>query len=117
MSRKKDAAKDRLDYSGEIILRDQLALERTRLANERTLLSYIRTSLYLIVGGIALMRVENLSHLQWLGIVCFVLSAIAIAIGLYHYIDLRLLLNRCHDMSSISKIRSGSEEPRPPSDS
>ncbi|GAP67936.1 hypothetical protein BA6E_101382 [Bacteroidales bacterium 6E] len=28
----------------QIILRDYLALERTRLANERTLLSYIRTS-------------------------------------------------------------------------
>lgn len=113
----KTPPKDRLDYSGEIILRDQLALERTRLANERTLLSYIRTSLYLIVGGIAFLRVENLSHLQWLGIVCFVLSGIAIAIGLYHYIDLRLLLNRCHDMSSFSKISSESKELRPPSDS
>ncbi|HQZ43477.1 MAG TPA: DUF202 domain-containing protein, partial [Flavobacteriales bacterium] len=36
----------------DLILRDHLALVRTRLANERTLLSYIRSALYLLLGGI-----------------------------------------------------------------
>ena len=31
----------------ELILRDHLALDRTRLANERTLLAYLRTALML----------------------------------------------------------------------
>ena len=35
----------------ELILRDHLALDRTRLANERTLLSYLRTALMLMVAG------------------------------------------------------------------
>ena len=35
----------------ELILRDHLALDRTRLANERTLLAYLRTSLMLLVAG------------------------------------------------------------------
>jgi putative membrane protein len=36
----------------ELILRDQLAIDRTVLANERTLLAYIRTALaFLVVGG------------------------------------------------------------------
>jgi putative membrane protein len=35
----------------ELILRDHLALDRTRLANERTLLAYMRTALMLIVAG------------------------------------------------------------------
>ena len=35
----------------ELILRDHLALDRTRLANERTLLAYIRTALMLMVAG------------------------------------------------------------------
>jgi putative membrane protein len=43
----------------EIILRDYLALERTKLANERTLLSYIRSSLYLMLGGIAIIQLEG----------------------------------------------------------
>jgi putative membrane protein len=35
----------------ELILRDHLALDRTRLANERTLLAYLRTALMLAVAG------------------------------------------------------------------
>ena len=35
----------------ELILRDYLAIERTKLANVRTLFSYIRTSLYLLTAG------------------------------------------------------------------
>ncbi len=40
-------------HKEEIKLNDYLALERTRLANKRTLFSYIRTTLYLTLGGIA----------------------------------------------------------------
>ncbi|MEW6755450.1 MAG: DUF202 domain-containing protein [Candidatus Latescibacterota bacterium] len=35
----------------ELILRDQLAIDRTVLANERTLLAYCRTSLALVLTG------------------------------------------------------------------
>ena len=35
----------------ELILRDHLAIDRTRLANERTLLAYLRTALMLVVAG------------------------------------------------------------------
>ena len=38
----------------ELILRDYLAIERTKLANVRTLFSYIRTSLYLLTAGIGI---------------------------------------------------------------
>jgi len=37
--------------SGDLILRDELAVDRTALANERTLLSYIRTGLAFGVTG------------------------------------------------------------------
>ena len=36
---------------GELILRDQLAIDRTMLANERTFLAYCRTALALILTG------------------------------------------------------------------
>lgn len=42
---------DDLSKSDELILRDHLALDRTRLANERTLLAYIRTAFILVVAG------------------------------------------------------------------
>ena len=59
----------------ELILRDYLALERTKLANERTLFSYIRTSLYLLTAGIGILQIESISRLDWLGWIC-ILSGI-----------------------------------------
>jgi putative membrane protein len=35
----------------DLVLREYLAIERTKLANERTLLTYIRTGLYFLVAG------------------------------------------------------------------
>lgn len=73
-----------------IILRDYLALERTRLANERTLLAYLRSSVYLVLGGIAFLQLRDFQHIQWLGIVSIGLSAIFLVVGVYRY----LLLNQ-----------------------
>jgi putative membrane protein len=42
--------------SSELILRDELAIDRTVLANERTLLSYMRTGLALAVTGAATIK-------------------------------------------------------------
>jgi putative membrane protein len=41
----------------DLILRDQLAVDRTTLANERTLLAYIRTGLALALTGAACIRI------------------------------------------------------------
>jgi len=52
----------------ELILRDYLAIERTKLANVRTLFSYIRTSLYLLTAGIGIFQIESISRLD--GLAC-----------------------------------------------
>lgn len=78
----------------KIILRDHLSLERTKLANERTFLAYIRTVIYLIVGGIAFLQIENLQNVQWIGIFLFALSLTTLAVGSYKYYRLRKSLNR-----------------------
>ena len=64
-----------------MILRDHLALDRTKLANQRTVLSFIRTSLYLIISGIALMKVEALQGISWLSYVVIGISVIVLVIG------------------------------------
>lgn len=81
----------------QIILRDHLSLERTRLANERTFMAFVRTSLYLIVGGIAFLKVEELQSIQWLGYVCFLISIIVLVIGIMKYIRLRKDLRGYYD--------------------
>ena len=78
----------------ELILRDHLALVRTRLANERTLLSYIRSALYLLIGGIALLQLKDYGDLRWAGISSLVLCVLFVLIGLYRYHTLRQQLDR-----------------------
>jgi putative membrane protein len=69
----------------EIILRDYLALERTKLANERTLLSYIRSSLYLMLGGIAIIQLEGFESIKFIGYICLGLTILLVIIGLYRF--------------------------------
>lgn len=69
----------------QIILRDYLALERTKLANERTLLSYIRSALYLLLGGIAIIQLEGFESIKFLGHVSLVLTALLVLIGIYRF--------------------------------
>lgn len=49
----------------ELILRDELALDRTLLASERTMLSYIRTALGLVIVGGTVIKLE-LTGWHWL---------------------------------------------------
>lgn len=69
----------------EIILRDYLAMERTKLANERTLLSYIRSSLYLLLGGIAIIQLEGFESIKFLGFISLGLTVILLVIGVYRF--------------------------------
>ncbi|MEZ4740413.1 MAG: DUF202 domain-containing protein [Flavobacteriales bacterium] len=72
-----------------LILRDHLALVRTRLANERTLMSYIRSALYLLLGGVALLQLKVYGELHVVGYFALGLSAILLVVGIYRYVHLR----------------------------
>lgn len=78
----------------EKLIREHLALERTKLANERTLLSYIRASLYLLIGGLALLQVEDHPNLYWIGYVALFICVLFIFVGITRYIILDRKLNR-----------------------
>ena len=78
--------KPKFQQKEEIKLNDYLALERTRLANERTLFSYIRTALYLTLGGLAFMQMHEFKNINWLAPICFVLSIVILVTGIIKYI-------------------------------
>ena len=80
----------------EIILRDYLAIERTRLANERTLLSYIRSSLYLLLGGIAFFQLKDFPNFKYLAVLALVFSLIFFVIGVYRFTLLKKSLKRLY---------------------
>lgn len=78
----------------EKLIREHLALERTKLANERTLLAYIRASLYLLIGGLALLQIKEYPELHWLGYGAFSVSIIFLSVGISRYIHLNRKLTR-----------------------
>jgi len=78
----------------DIILRDHLAMERTKLANERTLLSYLRTSLYLLLGGTAILGLKDFQDLKFLGYIALSLSALLIIVGTVRFLQLKKQLKR-----------------------
>lgn len=62
------------NLSANLIVREQLAIDRTVLANERTLLAYARTALALIaIGATAISFYENI----WM----IVMGSIGIGLG------------------------------------
>lgn len=92
-------------HKEEIILRDYLALERTRLANERTLFAYIRTALYLILGGIAFMQMHDFKSIKWLAPVCFVLSVIILITGIVKYFLMKKGLKKFYTTQHPEKVK------------
>ena len=74
---------DNFENDKELILRDHLALERTKLANERTLFAYIRMALYLLTVGIGIFQVESISRLHGLAWVCIMAGIILFLVLIY----------------------------------
>lgn len=83
--------KPKYDFQNKekIILRDYLALERTRMANERTFLSYLRTSLYMLLGGIAFLQLKDFTNIRWLGYVAIGLAVVLIVTGVVRFYVLK----------------------------
>ncbi|MDC8000148.1 DUF202 domain-containing protein [Aequorivita todarodis] len=84
-----------------------LALERTKLANERTLLSYIRSSLYLLLGGIAILQLKDFRDIHWLGYIALVVCVIFLVVGIFRYV---LLSRRLYKWNRILFVDTISEK-------
>ena len=103
-------SKYKFENGEKIILRDFLALERTRLANERTLFSYIRTSLYLLLGGIALFQIIGFERIKWLGYVSLTLSVIILIIGIFRFNHLKYKLKKYYLNSNNDELNKINKE-------
>lgn len=80
----------------ELILREQLALQRTTLANQSTFLSFLRTSMYFLVAGLSIENVLKLENSLLFEISFFVVSFVILFFG---------ILNYFRNKSSISKSK------------
>ena len=83
----------------KIILRDYLAIERTRLANERTLLAYIRSSLYLLIGSIAFFQLKDFPNFKYLALISLIFCVVFFVIGVIRFRLLKKSLKRLYYMT------------------
>ena len=81
----------------ELILRDHLALDRTRLANERTLLAYLRTALMLMVAGATAERVMGGSPTVIVTGWLFIVIGVAVGVlGSWRFVAMQRKINGRH---------------------
>jgi putative membrane protein len=89
----------------DLVLREYLAIERTRLANETTLLAYIRTGLYFLVAGSTLGHLVDSAFWNIVGTPLIVIGMIIMLIGFIRYFRLRKSIE-----FSLKNIGNSSEE-------
>jgi putative membrane protein len=80
---------------GGLVLRDELAIQRTVLAEERTYLAYIRTGMSLILGGFFFIGYfEHGSIFSYVGYATVAISLVFIAYGFYNHKKSMALIKR-----------------------
>jgi len=91
-------------YSDKMILRDQLALDRTVLANERTLLSYIRTFIGLVAAGVGIVKLFDGSDIYTVfGYLFIVVSPIFLVAGIRRYLRIHSKLMTLDDKTGAQR--------------
>ncbi len=70
----------------KLVLRDELAIDRTLLANERTLLAYLRFAIALLLAGATMMHFSSTAGWFWLlGLACMPTGVVGGVIGVVRY--------------------------------
>lgn len=77
------------DLKQNMILRDYLAIDRTKMANQRTFLSFLRTSLYLVVTAVAVIKLEPLQDLLFMAWILLAGGAAFLVAGIISYFGVK----------------------------
>jgi putative membrane protein len=78
----------------DLILRDILAIERTKLANERTFLAYFRSSIFFLATGISIIHIQFFDEVTYLGWIFVGLSPFVFSIGFIRLIKVRKAIKK-----------------------
>ncbi len=71
--------------NNELILRDELAIDRTLLANERTLLAYLRSAVALVIAGVSIVHFSQEGWFWAVGIACLPAGVAAGIVGVLRH--------------------------------
>jgi putative membrane protein len=70
----------------DLILREELAIDRTDMAIDRTLLSFVRTSLYFATAGWSIANLVDVKYGWWTGMLFGLLACLLAIFGVYKYL-------------------------------
>lgn len=70
----------------DLILRENLALQRTTLANQTTFLAFLRTSLYFALAGLSLESLLKIKQHRIVELVLFSISLFIFIYGIVNYV-------------------------------
>lgn len=83
-----------MSEKSDLILRDWLAIERTKLANERTFLAYFRTFFVFLGAGVTILQLDFDASLKILGITLTAISPIVLFIGIFRTRKVNKLIDK-----------------------
>ncbi|MBM3162711.1 MAG: DUF202 domain-containing protein [Chlorobi bacterium] len=87
----------------ELILRDELAIDRTILANERTLLSYLRSGVALLIAGVSIIHYAHDEWFRLVGLLCLPVGIVTGVIGVMRYRKMHQAISRIQRCSVINR--------------
>lgn len=79
-----DSPYSRFD-NNDLILRDELAVDRTLLANERTLLAYLRSAVAMVIAGVTIIHFAWEGWFWIFGMVCLPVGIVTGIVGIVRY--------------------------------
>ncbi len=74
-------------------------------------MSYIRSSLYLLIGGIALIQIEGYGDLLYVGYLSLLLCVLFVVVGFFRFMRLRDQLDRFYTFGQQVDKRNRAKAP------
>jgi putative membrane protein len=90
----------------ELILRDELAIDRTLLANERTLLAYLRSGVSLVIAGVSIIHFSETNWFLALGFACIPVGILTGLIGTIRFFRMNAAISRVRQPGASGKGRA-----------
>jgi len=93
--------------SSKLILRDELAIDRTLMANERTLMAYLRSGVALLIAGVSIIHFSSEGWFWMIGLTCIPAGIITGVTGIVRY---RKMSKKIASARNLSTTAGGSSE-------
>ncbi|NGY38241.1 DUF202 domain-containing protein [Flavobacterium sp. XN-5] len=78
----------------DLILREQLALQRTTLANQTTILAFVRTAMYFFVAGLSTRNLLQIENGLFIEITFYTIAFVILILGLFNYFKHRKMITK-----------------------